>query len=165
VNLDTATLANIAIAASAVVALVFGIFQVLAAVRDRRERLTIEIVRTLQTREFAELAMDLRNHPPPTSGREWLALPEAARLTHVQFLQSMEMLGLLVYDGTIDLQLVERTLGSYVVTTWQKFRPSIMDLRKFYPDPYLSEYYQYLAERIEALMQQHPREPAYKPAH
>lgn len=52
-GLDVATLTDIAIAASVVVALVFGIIQVLIAVRDRRERLTIEVVRGLQTREFA----------------------------------------------------------------------------------------------------------------
>ena len=42
--------ANITLALSLVVGLVFGIAQVRAAARDRRERLTLETVRNSQTR-------------------------------------------------------------------------------------------------------------------
>jgi hypothetical protein len=164
VTLSTADLANIAIAASAVVALVFGILQVSAAVRDRRERLTIEVVRAMMTRGFAQQIFDLREHPPPQTVKDWLALPEATRVTHMHFLQEMEMLGLLVFDRTIDLVLVERTLGSYVATLWQRFRPVILELRQQIPDPYLSEYFQYLAGRMENLMRDRPRRPAYEAA-
>jgi hypothetical protein len=142
-GLDTTSLANIAIAVSAAIALVFGILQVQAAVRDRRERLTIEVVRALQTREFAQEVAVLRQHPPPTTAEEWTALPESTRVTHMHFLQQMEMLGLLVFDGSIDLKLVERTLGAYVSMTWKRFEPVILELRRRLPDPYLSEYYQY----------------------
>ena len=47
--------ANVAIALTFVAALVFGIAQVRAAARDRRERLTLEALHTFQTREFAGL--------------------------------------------------------------------------------------------------------------
>ncbi len=48
-------IANVALALSFVIALIFGIAQVNTANRDRRERLTIETLRNFQTREFAEL--------------------------------------------------------------------------------------------------------------
>ena len=52
---DTITvIANIALALSFIVGLVFGIAQTRAAARDRRERLTLETLRELQTREFVE---------------------------------------------------------------------------------------------------------------
>lgn len=161
-GLDSATLANLAIAISAVVALVFGILQVLAAVRDRRERLTIEVVRGLQSREFSQQMMDLRAQPPPRTTKEWSSLAESARVTQMHFLQEMEMLGLLVFDGTIDLLLVERTLGSYVTGMWKRFEPGILELRSSIPDPYLGEYFQYLAVRMERLMRETPRRPAYE---
>ena len=48
-------IANLALALSLIVALIFGIAQVKATKRDRRERLTLEALRNFQTREFAEL--------------------------------------------------------------------------------------------------------------
>ena len=48
-------IANIALALSVVVALVFGVAQVRQAVSDRRERLTLDALRNFQSREFAEL--------------------------------------------------------------------------------------------------------------
>ena len=47
-----ALIANIALALSFVIGLVFGIAQVRAAARDRRERLTLETLREFQAREF-----------------------------------------------------------------------------------------------------------------
>jgi hypothetical protein len=43
-------LANLALALSFIVGLVFGIAQVRAAARDRKERLTLETLRNFQTR-------------------------------------------------------------------------------------------------------------------
>src|SRR4030095_1693966 len=49
-------IADISLALSFIVALVFGIFQVRDAARDRKERRTIEALRNFQSREFAELS-------------------------------------------------------------------------------------------------------------
>jgi len=48
-------IANISLALSFIAALIFGLAQVKAAARDRRERQTVETLRAFQTREFAEL--------------------------------------------------------------------------------------------------------------
>jgi len=45
-------IANISLALSLVVGLIFGIVQTRAAARDRRERLTLETLAAFQTREF-----------------------------------------------------------------------------------------------------------------
>jgi uncharacterized membrane-anchored protein YhcB (DUF1043 family) len=50
-----ALIANLALALSFVVGLIFGIVQVRVAARDRRERLTLETLREFQSREFVEL--------------------------------------------------------------------------------------------------------------
>jgi hypothetical protein len=52
-----ALLANLALALSFVVGLVFGIVQVRTAARDRKERFTLETLRNFQTHEFAELIL------------------------------------------------------------------------------------------------------------
>lgn len=160
--MDTATVANVAIAVSALIALVFGIVQVLSATRDRRERLTVEVIRAMQTRTFAEHVISLQDRPPPPTAKEWQALPEPVRVQHVQYLQSMEMLGLLVADATIDIDLVERSLGSWVSGSWARFKPAILELRTQFKDPYLAEYFQWLAERVDERMAGKPRRPAYE---
>src|SRR5580700_10440897 len=89
-------LANLALTLSFIVALIFGIAQVQAAARDRRERLTLETLRTFQTREFAELALYITRHDMPTSSKEMAALPINEQMILFQFSQEMESLGILV---------------------------------------------------------------------
>jgi len=59
----------------------------------------------------------------------------------IQFAQQMESLGLNGRAGAIDIELVDRTLGSLVSTAWQKYELMFMDMREKTPDPYLAEYF------------------------
>jgi hypothetical protein len=99
-------------------ALVFGIAQVKAAARDRRERLTLKVLRSF--------------------------------------------MGILVSDGLVNLELVDRTLGSFVITAWEKYRPVFLDMREKTLDPFLGEYFQWLAELLDKRMRDNPRPPAYR---
>src|SRR6266852_3448085 len=85
---DTITLiANLALALSFIVGLVFGIAQVRAATRDRRERLSLEALRNFQTREFAELMQYIMSHDMPSSREELQALPVNEQVIFIQFAQ------------------------------------------------------------------------------
>ena len=139
---------------------VFGIAQVRAAARDRRERLTLEALRGFQSREFAELILYVISHDIPQNRAEMNALPDRDQVVFLQCSQAMEMLGILVADGMIDVDLVEKTLGSFVSTSWEKFAPITISIRE--TDPFLNEYFQWLAERISERMARHPRQPFYQ---
>jgi hypothetical protein len=153
-------IANVALALSLVVAVVFGIAQVRSAARDRKERLTLETIRTFQTREFAEVMLRLRNIKPLTSQEDMESLPESDQVILTQGAQMMESLGLLVHDGLIDLDLVDKTLGDYVANVWYKYKDFFLAMRERIPDPYLGEYFQWLAERVEEKMKEN-RKPYY----
>ena len=155
-----ATVANVALALSLVVGLIFGIAQVRAASRDRKERLTLEALRNFQSREFVELMHYITFHDPPRNSEDMRALPERDQVAFVQFSQAMEMLGMLVAESMIDIDLVEKTLGSFVFTTWERFKPFALSLRS--TDPFLNEYFQWLAERISERMSRRPRRPFYE---
>ena len=157
-----ATSANVALALSLIVALVFGIAQVRAAARDRHERLTLETLRNFQTREFAELLYFVNSHEFPSTGKELTARPSTEQIYFIQFGQQMESLGLLVAEKLIDLDLVDKTLGSFVTTSWEKYKKVFLDLRENLPDPFLGEYFQWLAENIDERMRNNPRKPFYK---
>ena len=87
-------IANIALALSAIIALVFGIVQVKSATRDRQERLTLEALRNFNTREFSELMNYVTAHNIPHTHEKWQKLPAAEGIMITQFAQEMESLGL-----------------------------------------------------------------------
>lgn len=152
-------IANISLTLTFVFGLVFGIVQVRAVERDRRERLALETLRNFQTREFAELLETMIDPNFPKTEEELRRLPSAQRVMFVQFGQQMESLGMLVAGSFVSLSLVERTLGSFIVTSWKQYKPIFMTMRA--NDPYLGEYFQWLAERIEESEKISPRDPFY----
>jgi hypothetical protein len=155
-------IANLALTLSFIVALVIGITQVRAAARDRRERLTLETLRNFQTREFAELALHITSHDMPSSREEMLGLPVNEQAVIFQFAQQMESLGLLVAEQLINIDLVDKTLGSFVSTSWEKYKILFTEIRENQPDPFLGEYFQWLAGQINKRMQEKLREPFHK---
>jgi hypothetical protein len=76
----------------------------------------------------------------------------------------MESLGILVAEKLINIDLVDKTLGSLVTNAWNNYKPAFLDIRKQTPDPYPGEYFQWLAEQIKKRMLEYPREPLYKSA-
>src|SRR3954471_13728259 len=106
-------LANLALTLSFIVAVIFGIAQVKTAARDRRERLTLETLRNFQTREFSELLYYINALNFPTNQEELAALPNEDRIRLIQFGQEMESLGILVAEKLINIDLVDKTLGSF----------------------------------------------------
>jgi len=154
-----AFIANLALSLSFIVAVIFGVAEVKAAARDRKERLTLETLRNFQSREFAEQIQYIISHELPASRLQFEALPAKEQVVFIQFGQEMESLGMLVAEKFINVDLVDKTLGSFVTTSWEKYKPMYSDMRA--SDPYLGEYFQWLAERIEERMKMRPREPYY----
>jgi len=155
-------IANLALTLSFIIALVFGIAQVNAAKRDRKERLTLEAMRNFQSREFAELISYVTSHKMPKTLPELRALPENERVLLIQFGQQMEMLGMLVAERIVDIDLVDKTLGSFVATSWERSKKFYIDVRVETNDPFLSEYFQWLAELIDKRMRENPRKPFHE---
>ena len=155
-------LANLALTLSFITALIFGIAQVRVAARNRRERFTLETIRTFQTREFAELIQYILSHDFPSSYRGFQAQSAQGQTCFIQFAQEMESIGILVAGKLIDIALVDKTLGVFVASAWEKYEPMYLDMREKLPDPFLGEYFQWLAERINERMRNNPHKPFYK---
>ena len=153
-------IANLALTLSFIVGLIFGIAQVRAAARDRRERLTLEALRSFQSRDFAELLQFVNAEKAPASRKEIMALPARDQILFLELAQSMEMLGILVADRYVDIDLVDKTLGDFVVTSWEKFKKVTFDVRT--TDPYVNEYWQWLATQVNDRMTTSPRRPFFE---
>jgi hypothetical protein len=57
---------------------------------------------------------------------------------------------------------VDKTLGSFVTTAWQKYKVIFEEIRIKHSDPFLGEYFQWLAEYINDTSQKNPRKPFYE---
>ncbi len=157
-----ALIANLALTLSFIVAVIFGIAQVRAAARDRKERLTLEALRNFQSREFASLISFITTTNLPQTYEEFRAMHEKERVQFIQFAQEMESLGLLVAEGYFDIDLVDKTLGSFVSSSWERGKKLFTDMRKKTSDPFLNEYFQWLAELIDERMKEIPRKPFHE---
>jgi hypothetical protein len=71
----------------------------------------------------------------------------------------MESLGILVAEKLINIDLVDKTLGSFVTTAWNKYKIMFLSMRE--QDPFLGEYFEWLAGQIEIRMRDNPRKPFY----
>ncbi|HXB42628.1 MAG TPA: hypothetical protein VNV85_01150, partial [Puia sp.] len=98
-----ALIANLALALSFIVGLIFGIAQVKAVARDRKERLTLETLRNFQTHAFAELMFTINSYNIPSTLEEWRKLPPSDQIMFLQFTQEMESLGILVAERFINI--------------------------------------------------------------
>ena len=157
-----ALLANIALTLSFIVAVIFGIAQVKTAKRDRKERLTLETLRSFHSREFAGLLYYVTTTKIPKTITEWNTLSASERIQFTQFGQMMESLGLLLAERLINVDLVDKTLGSFVFSTWEKYKPLFSDMREKNSDPFLGEYFQWMAEQIDHRMKESPRKPFFE---
>jgi hypothetical protein len=154
-------IANIALTLSVIVAVIFGIVQVRSANRDRRERLTLEALRSFQTREFAEMLHFMGMTKIPPSNKEWSHWSEEDKIRIVHLTQQMESLGILLAEKLINIDMVDKTLGSFVSTAWEQCRPLILDVREDTGDPFLAEYFQWMAEQMDQRMKMKPRKPFF----
>jgi hypothetical protein len=157
-----AELANLALTLSLIVAVIFGIAQINVAKRDRRERLTLETLRDFQSKEFADIILFILNTHFPRNNDDWKAWPPECQSRFIQVSQQMESLGILLADRVIDLNLLDKTLGSFVVTTWEKYKPFMLEMRVRNKDPFLNEYFQWMAELIDKRMKENPRKPFFE---
>jgi ABC-type sugar transport system substrate-binding protein len=153
---------NLAIAFSFLIALVFGIVQVKAVAKDRKERLTIGALVSFQTREFAGLMNFIYSYDFPSTYEEWQKRPADEQTMITQFIQVMESMGILLAEKLIDIDLVDKTIGSLVTTAWDKHKTMILDAREKQEDAFLSEYFQWLAERMEERLKVNLRQPYYQ---
>jgi len=80
----------------------------------------------------------------------------------LQFTQEMESLGILVAQQFINIDLVDKTFGSFATSAWDGLSMIIIDMREKPPDPFLSEYYQWPTEKLHQRMQMDPRRPFHE---
>jgi hypothetical protein len=147
--MDLATAANLATTVAVVVAVVFGIAELRRAARERRDGAAVEIVRAAQTPEIIRAVgriLKLPDDADPQVIRSDPAVLEAAMAVYF----ACEMWGSIVFEGAVDLHMLDRMVGGWVRSTWVRLRRWIAAERIDNRNANVGEWWQWLYERFEA---------------
>lgn len=144
---------SVALSLITTVAVVSGVLfagvQVRHARLQRAREAELLLARSFQTPEFMQ-AMFTAMHLPDGISREDLDALGAAVGAHVNLWQgSMESLGILVHHRELSMGLVEDFFSGPIVISWRKLRRSTEETRQAFGRDTMSEWFQWLAERIE----------------
>ena len=146
-NLTTAL--DIVTTLAVVLAVVFGLIELRHAVRDRRDHAAVDIVRTVQTQEVrraVERVLKLPDDADPDVIRGDPVMLDAALAVD----SACEMWGSMVFEGVVDLHLLDRMVGGWVRGTWSRLRRWVEAERAENRNPNVGEWWQWLYARLEA---------------
>jgi len=162
---DLNTLANLAEIFGAVFViggLGFGVVQLQHYRQQRRETAAIELLRSFHNPEFSR------------SLRAVLALPRGVRKSDLGecsadqenaimvVVLTFESIGVMVFRGIVPLEMVDELLGGVCVESWRRLNNYTDDSRVERDRKTMSEWFQWLAERLEEQHTRNGRKAAYE---
>jgi hypothetical protein len=141
-----------------VVGLVYGGIQVQQFRGEQQRQANIELARSFMTPEFNEAMAGVLTMPPDITEADMIE--RAPRL--LLLMQTLEIVGVLVNQGDLDLRVADEFMGSGIVMAWERLRPFVEQYRAQMGNPHVFEWFQWLAEQVVAYDRGHPRRPAYE---
>lgn len=150
---DLSTLANLAEIIGVtivVVGLVFAVIQTRQFRQQRREMAAIEVFRFFGSPRFAEAYGTILRMPEGMQPADIRAeLPDLER-SAMLIGTTMENIGVMTYQRIVPYAIVNNLIGSSAAVLWRKLEPWVEGLRSEIGEPYAFEWFQWLAERLEA---------------
>jgi hypothetical protein len=146
---ELATALDFVVAVAVVVGVVFGLIELRQVARERRDHAAVDIVRTVQTQEVRRAVgriLDLADDTDPAVIRADPVLLEAGLAVD----SACEMWGSMVYEGVVDLHMLDRMVGGWVRGSWRRLRKWIEAERADKRSPNVGEWWQWLYEQLEA---------------
>lgn len=144
-----AELAQVLGGAAVVIAIVFGIAQIRQFQQQRLDAADLELMRVIQDREYVHAFKLLYPVPGSLHQKDLQALGEEHQAAAFTLCARFESIGLLVFRGSIPIDLVEQIVGGVCILLWHKLKPWIEQTRIEQSHPLLFEWFQWLAERLE----------------
>jgi hypothetical protein len=133
-----------------VVTALIGIDQLRQLRAQRRDAAAVELVRSLQDTTFSNAFGLIQSLPVGISAADFHALgaryEEAATILAFRF----ETIGVLVYRGTISLEITSDVIGGATIGIWQRMKNVAFEVRTEQDWPMYLEWFQWLAEQLES---------------
>lgn len=139
----------------------FAIVQVRQHRREKRREAALVLMHSFQTPSFAE-AMNLVYNLPDGLSKEQIEnlLGEKFHLVYA-LMTTWESLGILVFRGEVDLDLVDEFFSGPLKISWQKLQGHVMGERELLGRDTIEEWFQWLTERLAERELKRPRVPAH----
>ena len=147
--MDLSLVLNFVTTVAIVVGLMFGLFELRQALRSRRDLAAVDIVRTVQTQEIRRAVtrvLQLPDGVDPEVVRADPQLLEAALAID----SACEMWGSMVFEGVVDLHMLDRMVGGWVRGTWHRLNRWVEQERIDSRSPNVAEWWQWLYDMLEA---------------
>ena len=145
-----------------IIGLIYGGLE-LRSIRATQERDSVlELYRTIQTPEYLRALQLLRTLPDSLTLAEAEQMPEEEWLLITHLRVTWESIGIMVYRGDVPLEWVDEFYRWAIITTWEKLGPMILEDREKVGYQGMSEWVQWLAERLVERNQGQEPTPAYE---
>jgi hypothetical protein len=145
--MDLPTILNVITTAAVVFGVVFAVVEVRTALRSRRDQGAMEVIRAVESAEIRlavarilELAID---SDPEVVNADKEVL-NAAQLVF----WAAEMYGAIVFEGVVDLHMLDRIDGGWLRATWLRLRRWVIAERSSNPNS--AEWWEWLYDMLEA---------------
>jgi hypothetical protein len=142
-------------------AVVFAVIQVRQYRQQRRDAAAVELMRTIQSPQWAKALLLLGDVPDGISASSFHQLDSKYKEAAFTMIAIYETIGLLVYRGFAPFHLVQELTGGAVSVMFRKLRALIEETREERDHERFAEWFQWLAERFA----EHPVAGASGPAH
>jgi hypothetical protein len=154
-------IAQVIEALAVVIGVGFAMVQVRQYRREKRREAALELMHSFQTPSFAE-AMNLVYNLADGLSREEIesSLGEKFHLVYA-LMTTWESLGILVYMGEVDLDLVDDFFSGPIKISWRKLQGHVLGERELLGRDTIEEWFQWLTERLAERESQRPRIPAH----
>ncbi len=149
---DLTTLANLAeIFGAAVVVggLGFGVVQLHHYREQRRETAAIELLRSFHNPEFSRALRSVLDIPIGAHKKDLGECSTDQESAIMVVMLTFESIGLMVFRNIVPLDMVDELLGGVCVECWGRLNNYIRDMRIENKRDSLSEWFQWLAERLQ----------------
>lgn len=147
--MDLGLVANLATTAAVMVGILFGLAELRRVANERRDHAAVDIVRTVQTQEVRRAIgriLDLPDDCDPEVIRNDPGLLDDALAVD----SACEMWGSLVYEGVVDLHLLDRMVGGWIRGSWRRLGRWVESERQLKRSPNVGEWWQWIYDRIQA---------------
>lgn len=162
---DLSTLADLAEIFGAVVVVVglgFGVIQMQHYRQQRRETAAIELLRSFHNPEFSRSLRAVLALPKGVCKSDLGTCSDGQQDAIMVVVLTFESIGVMVFRGIVPLKMVNELLGGVCVEAWRRLYQYMQDSRAETERKTMSEWFQWLAERLDEHHERYGRPPAYE---
>ena len=140
----------------------FAVIQMLHYRKQRQETAAIELLRSFQNPEFSRSLRAVLTLPRNLGSQEMAERGRGDQDAIMVVVLTFESIGVMVFRGIVPLEMVNELLGGVCVESWVRLNQYMQDSRAESDRKTMSEWFQWLAERLDEHHTRYGRPPAYE---